>query len=921
MAQTGGLTTGRVFTAPSSKAYDQLKWRERSSIIVDKATSEQIMVQQGVEFPEGWSLDSINVVAQQCFVSDHDTAERESSLRQAIDRVVDTVTRQGLQEAYFETDEEAEDFREELKYVLATQRATFSPVVWQNIGVPGRVQKASDCFIVGAEDAVEPVLNWHTDGGAIVGGIGISAATTPMPVESLAKGSEGTYRAAKRIVLGVSHPDIEQFIAYMASEKRKAQILEQFSIDGGISGHDVGYEQYRSAGSSICVTDDFMHAVQGGNWWDLTAAGTKSVVKTVKSRDLLRDIVQAARDHADLSMQFDTTINRWHTTPKAGRINASSPTGGYLHLDNSACNSATINLLAYLGSENGFDVEAFKHTIELIFMAQEILVGYSVYPTQSITKNTKTYRELSLGYTNLAALLMAMGLSYDSDEGRAVTATIAALMTGQAYAVSAKMARRVGPFAGYRKDREAMQNVLRMHRAEVSKINAGLVPEELLNGAATAWDEAVELSELYGVRNSQATAIGSTDIVSRILGCEAVGARPATSLLGLDHMSDGSSVVVVSEMVIRALKNLGYTREQADAIVAHILKGGTVTDAPHLKDGHLDVLACATGERVVHYSAHIKMMSVIQPFLSGAVDEALYAPAEATVDDIEQIYVSAWQAGLKIIAVNYGSHDPAKPALPEDESNTGSNDPEEATTQSHIPLAVVEDHGGDKIVVVDATTTKRRELPRRRRGTMYKFCIAGSEGSATVGEYEDGTPGELMLDVSIQDSSSSHLVDALISSINHGLQHGAPLRGFVEAMMNTEYAPSGTTDDPEVQTASSITDYMARRLALDYLSADDRTELGVAKANDTHEDQAKLLVSDNSVEKQPIRTGGHLVAIEGAPAGTGVDSSTVVTAPVTQTANNEEDRSAPLCYNCGNQTQRAGGCFVCSSCGSTTSFS
>jgi len=941
MGQIGSLTAGRFFTPPKSKAYDLLKWVKQDSVIVNPATGKPVFEQKGVEFPEGWSLNSINIVAQKYFTGTPGTDEREYSLKQLIDRVVDTITRQGQQEGYFETDEEAEDFREELKYVLATQRAAFNSPVWFNIGAPDRAQQASACFILGVEDTMESILNWYKEEGMIFKGgsgagvnlsairssyerLGKSAGTASGPLSFMrgADASAGaiksggkTRRAAKMVILNVDHPDIEEFIWCKAIEERKARVLQQAGFDMSLDGKDIFSVQYQNANNSVRVTDEFMQAVINDEDWDLVAVTTGEVVKTVKARDIFRQIAEAAWECADPGMQFDTTINKWHTAPKAGRINGSNPCSEYMHLDNSACNLASINLLKYLRDDNTFDVEAFKHTVELVFTAQEILVGYSSYPTENITKNAKAYRELGLGYANLGALLMAMGLPYDSDEGRAIAAAVTALMTGHAYATSAKMARRVGPFAGFRKDRDAMLNVLRMHRAEVSKINASLVPEELLSAATAAWDEAVELGELYGVRNSQASVIAPTGTIGFMMGCDTTGIEPDFSLVKYKDMVGGGSMVIVNQTVPRALKNLGYTPAQVDEIVAYIHDKGTIVGAPHVKEEHLNVFACAVGDNAIHYLGHVKMMAAVQPFISGAISKTVNMPEETTVEEIEQLHIDAWKMGLKAIAIYRDNCKVAQPL-----SSKKSDDKKEDKRDESVvaePVAAVEALS-DKIVVKGAV---RRELPRKRRSTTYKFRIADLKGFFTVGEYEDGTPGEIFISVSKQGSTLRGLMDALSVSISHGLQYGVPLKSYVKAMMSTSYAPSGITDDPDIRTASSVTDYIARRLALDYLSFDDRLELGLASIEDMPETQTSLLTDDQSVDGQLVDHSEQAVSrkqLSDAASEAAAESEAV---QATATVPKADNSTAPLCYNCGNQTQRAGSCYVCTSCGSTTGCS
>lgn len=940
MGQASSLTAGRLFTPAKSKAYDQLRWAKQDSIIVNPTTGKAVFDQRGVEFPEGWSLNAINIVAQKYFTGTPGTPERESSLKHLVDRVVDTVTRQGLQEGYFETEEESEDFREELKYVLVTQRAAFNSPVWFNIGAPERAQQASACFILGIEDTMESILNWYKEEGMIFKGgsgsgvnlspirssverLGKSAGTASGPLSFMrgADASAGaiksggkTRRAAKMVILNVDHPDVENFIWCKTIEERKARVLQQAGFDMSLDGKDIFSVQYQNANNSVRVTDEFMQAVTDDDDWDLRSVSTGEVVKTIKARKLFRQFSEAAWECADPGMQFDTTINRWHTAPKAGRINASNPCSEYMHLDNSACNLASINLLKYLRDDNTFDIEAYKHTIELVFTAQEILVGYSAYPTEGITKNAKAYRELGLGYANLGALLMAMGLPYDSDEGRAIAAAITAVMTGHAYATSAKMARRVGPFAGYRKDREAMLNVLRMHRAEVSKIDAGLVSEELLSAAAAAWDEAVELGDLYGVRNSQASVLAPTGTIGFMMGCDTTGIEPDFSLIKYKDMVGGGSMVIVNQTVPRALKNLGYTPTQIDDIVDYIREKSNVTGAPHLKPEHAEVFACAVGDNAIHYLGHVKMMSAVQPFISGAISKTVNMPEDVTVEDVEQLHIDAWRMGIKAIAIYRDNCKVAQPLSSKDKNAEKKDEP--AAAEVKAPAAVA-DVLSDRIVVKGAV---ERPLPRRRKSMTYKFNIADLKGYVTVGEYEDGTPGEIFISVSKQGSTLRGLMDALSVSVSHGLQYGVPLKAFVKAMMSTSYAPSGITDDPDVRTASSITDYIARRLAIDYLSFDDRLELGLASIEDMPDDQISLLTDDQSIDGLLVEASEQAIeeVAENSHKETLATSAAVAAPAVKQ---KQDSSAAPLCYSCGNQTQRAGSCYVCTSCGSTTGCS
>ena len=941
MGQTTSIGSGRLFTRPKSKAYDQLKWVKQDSLIMNPMTGKPVFEQKNVEFPEGWSLNAINIVAQKYFCGTPGTDERESSMKHLVDRVADTITRQGLQEGYFETDE-AEDFREELKYVLVTQRAAFNSPVWFNIGAPERAQQASACFILAVEDTMQSILNWYTEEGMIFKG-GSGAGLNVSPIRSSAerlgksagkasgplsfmrgadsvagaiKSGGKTRRAAKMVIMNADHPDVLDFIWSKAIEERKARVLQEAGFDMTLDGRDIFSVQYQNANNSVRVTDEFMQAVENDDDWDLLAVTTGKPVKTVKARELFREIAKAAWECADPGMQFDTTINRWHTAPNAGRINASNPCSEYMHIDNSACNLASINLLRYLKDDGTFDIEAFKHTVELIFTAQEILVGYSSYPTEKMTKNARAYRQLGLGYANLGALLMAQGLPYDSAEGRAQAGAITALMTGHAYATSAKIAQRVGPFAGFRKDREAMLGVLRMHRAEVSNIDAGLVSEELLSAAAGAWDEAVELGELYGVRNSQASVLAPTGTIGLMMDCDTTGVEPDFALVKHKNLVGGGSMAIVNQTVPRALKAMGYTKEQADEIVAYIFEHGGVTGAPHLKAEHLDVFACAVGDNAIHYLGHVKMMAAVQPFISGAISKTVNMPEESTVEDVEQLHIDAWKMGIKAIAIY---RDNCKVAQPLSGKKKKLEEKVEDTitvsaTEVKEPATVVETVN-DKIVVKGAM---RRLLPRRRNSRTYKFHIADLKGFFTVSEYEDGSLGELFINVSKQGSTLAGLMDSFAISVSHGLQYGVPLKSYVKTLMSTSFAPSGITDDPEIRTASSITDYIMRRLAIDYLSFDDRLELGLASFDDMPEErQTMLLTDDQSAEGKLVEESIEAKPIEQkASEGTAAEAK-----PADKKVEAKADAAAPLCYNCGNQTQRAGSCYVCSSCGSTTGCS
>jgi ribonucleoside-diphosphate reductase alpha chain len=932
----------RLFTAPDQKAYDSLKWVKQDSAITNPMTAKAVFEQKNVEFPEGWSLNAINIVAQKYFSGTPGTKEREASLKQLIDRVVDTVTRHGSSEGYFETKAEAEDFREELKYILATQRASFNSPVWFNIGVPSRSQQASACFILGVEDTMPSILNWYVEEGLIFKGgsgsginlsnlrssqegLGQSGGKASGPV-SFMRGADSvagtiksggkTRRAAKMVILNVDHPDVEEFIWCKAIEERKARDLEAAGWDMTLDGKDAFSVQYQNANNSVRVTDEFMRAVENNEDWNLKAVKDGKTVKTVKARELYRQFAEAAWECADPGMQFDTTINRWHTAPNAGRINGSNPCSEYMHLDNSACNLASINLLKYLNDDFSFDVESFKHTVELMFTAQEILVGYSEYPTKSITKNARAYRELGLGYANLGAMLMAQGLPYDSDEGRAQAAAITALMTGHAYATSARIAKKVGPFAGYHKDREAMNRVLKMHREEVDKIDASMVSEELLSAAATAWDEAVELAELHGVRNSQASVLAPTGTIGLMMDCDTTGIEPDLGLVKVKKLVGGGTMSIVNQTVPRALKALGYSPNQVSDIVAYIDTEKTIVGAPALKSEHLNVFACSMGDNAIHYLGHVKMMAAVQPFLSGAISKTVNMPEDVTVEDVEQLHMGAWKMGLKAVAIYRDNCKVAQP-LSMAKKEGEENKVQEAVADKPVALATPVEMVTEVMVPKNAT---RREMPKVRNSKTFSFMVGDSKGFFTVGEFEDGTPGELFISTAKMGSTLRGLMDAFAISISYGLQYGVPLKSYARVFSHMSFAPSGITDDADIRTASSIVDYVFRRLALTYLSFDDRLELGLANLDDMPENQTSFLDEEGKVEENVVAT-----VLEEAPKQE-VVASTTPTVSISQKTDNQKPKSqksdeAPMCFNCGNITQRAGSCYVCTACGSTTGCS
>jgi len=935
MAQAAkALNLARYFTEAGTDPYDQFEWVKRESKIVNPGTGKVVFEQQDAEFPDFWSQNAINIVAQKYFYGTPGTPQREKGLKDLVNRVVDTATRYGYDNGYFTDEAEADTFNAELKYILVTQRAAFNSPVWFNIGTPDRSQQASACFILKVEDTLPSILNWYREEGMIFkggSGAGLNLSGIRSSVESLsssggrasgpvsfmrgADSSAGTIqsggktrRAAKMVILNIDHPDIEEFIWCKAREERKAFVLAEQGFDMGLNGRDMVSIQYQNANNSVRVNDDFMKAVEADRDWELKGVKDRKVYKTVKARELFRQIAEAAHESADPGMQFDTTINDWHTTPNAGRINGSNPCSEYMHLDNSACNLASLNLLKFLRPDGSYDVEAYKHAIEVVFVAQEILVGYSEYPTESIDKNARAYRELGMGYANLGATLMAKGLPYDSEEGRAFAASLTAIMTGHAYATSARIAKRVGTFDGYAKDAEGMNRILRKHRDAVHDINVSLVDEELLSAAAGVWDDAVTLGEKYGVRNSQASVLAPTGTIGFMMDCDTTGVEPDFSLTKFKTLVGGGSMVIVNQTIPRALKTLGYSRDQTEAIVSFIHEHGTVQNAPHLKKDDYDVFSCAVGENAIHYMGHVTMMGAVQPFISGAISKTVNMPKEVSIEDVEQLHLDSWKLGLKAVAIY------------RDGSKVGQ------------PLSDKKDQKKEEPKVVEKVirTNVRRELPRVRNSKTFEFKVSDLKGYVTVGEFEDGQPGEIFLTVAKMGSTLAGLMDAFGRSVSYGLQYGVPLKAYVRGMSSTNFAPFGATDDPDIKTATSIIDYIFRRLALQYLSIDDRLELGLASLEDLEAElasQQSSLLDTSSLSSSPSDVTLTSDAPEIKEAKAVVPQNLPKEEPkeaTLRTARAElkvADAAAPLCSNCGNVTQRAGSCYVCTSCGSTTGCS
>ncbi|HEX9258258.1 MAG TPA: vitamin B12-dependent ribonucleotide reductase, partial [Acidimicrobiales bacterium] len=671
-----GIGIRRHFTTPGVHPYDEVVWERRDARIQNYRDGSVAFEQRDVEFPVTWSLNATNIVAQKYFRGTLGTPQRESSLRQVIDRVADTITTWGVEGGYFIDDAEAEAFNAELKHLLVTQKAAFNSPVWFNIGVADVPQQASACFILSVDDTMDSILNWYREEGVIFkggsgAGINLSrirsskeylqgggTASGPVSFMRGADASAGTIksggktrRAAKMVILNVDHPDIEEFVWCKVKEERKARVLRDAGFDMDLDGSDSFSIQYQNANNSVRVTDEFMQAVVDDADWSLRAVKDGSVIKTMKARDLWREIAQASWECADPGLQFDTTINRWHTAHATGRINGSNPCSEYMHLDDSACNLASLNLMKFMRDDDTFDIDAYRRAIEVVFTGQEILVGRADYPTPGIGETSRQFRQLGLGYANLGALLMALGLPYDSAEGRAWAAALTSLMTGHAYATSARIASRMGPFAGFADNEQHMLNVLRMHRAAAADIDEELVPLGLLSAAQKAWDEAVAGGEEFGVRNSQASVLAPTGTIGLMMDCDTTGIEPDLGLVKFKKLVGGGDMSIVNQTVPRALRRLGYTAQQIDEIIAYIDVHKSIVGAPHLAAAHLPVFACSMGDNTIHYEGHVRMMGAVQPFISGAISKTVNMPEEATVEDVEALHMLSWELGLKAVAI------------------------------------------------------------------------------------------------------------------------------------------------------------------------------------------------------------------------------------------------------------------------------
>ena len=883
------LPVTRFFTKPETDPYDEIAWEIRSAVIEGQGGAT-VFEQHEIEFPETWTQNATNVVASKYFrgpLEPTDGMVRENSVKQLISRVIDEITGWGWKDGYFASEDERETFHAELKYALVNQYLCFNSPVWFNVGVEEKPQ-CSACFILSIEDSIDSILDWYrTEGRIFKGGSGsginlstLRSSTEHVTAGGLASGpvsfmrgadsvagtikSGGkTRRAAKMVVLNASHPDIVEFVESKAKEEKKAYALGEAGYDMSLDGDAWISIQYQNANNSVRVTDEFMRAVRDDGKWQTRYVHTDGIADEMDARWLMRKIAQAAWECADPGMQYDTTINDWHTCPNTGPITASNPCSEYMHIDDSACNLASINLLKFLGEDGSFDVEAYRRVIALSMMAQEIIVGNSSYPTEKIGENAIAFRQLGLGYANLGALLMCLGVPYDSDEGRAWAASLTAVMTGEAYATSARVAARMGPFAGYEINREPMIGVMEKHQAAVGEIDAEKAPANLVDAAKECWADAVQTGREHGYRNAQATVLAPTGTISFMMDCDTTGIEPDIALVKYKTLVGGGMMKIVNGSVGRALGNLGYSEADSATIIAYIDEHGTVEGAPGLADEHQAVFDCAfkspDGTRSIHWLGHVKMMGAVQPFISGAISKTVNLPEEATVEEIEEAYIEGWKHGVKALAIY---RDGSKRAQVLSTSKSGAKSAEAP---------------GEPV---------RRRLPATRTSVTHKFSIEGHEAYITAGLYEDGSLGEIWLTMAKEGSTLSGMMDAFATSISLALQYGVPLRDLVNKFSHMRFEPSGRTENSEIPVAQSIVDYIFRWLASSFLSEEEKEEFGVLSPAV----KAKLMAQEFDV---PSSAGnGHTI-------------------PGTQT-------DAPPCMNCGWIMTRAGTCYKCDNCGNTT---
>ena len=917
------LQIQRVYTTEGVHPYDEVTWERRDVVMTNWRDGSINFEQRGVEFPDFWSINATNIVTSKYFRGAVGTPQRESSLRALIDRVVHSYVRSGVANGYFDTEADSVVFEHELTWMLLHQVFSFNSPVWFNVGTSSP-QQVSACFILAVDDTMDSILNWYREEGLIFkGGSGAglnlsrirsskellsSGGTASGPVSFMrgADASAGTIksggatrRAAKMVVLDVDHPDIEEFVETKAREEEKIRVLRDAGFDMDLGGKDIASVQYQNANNSVRVSDEFMRSVESDGEFGLRARTTGEVIENVDAKSLFRKIAVAAWECADPGLQYDDTINDWHTCPESGRITASNPCSEYLHLDNSSCNLASLNLLKFLRQDGTFDGELFVRAVELVITAMDISICFADFPTEPIGDTTRKFRQLGIGYANLGALLMATGHAYDSDGGRSLAAAITSLMTGTAYRRSAELAGVVGAYEGYARNAEAHQRVMRKHAAANDMVRSHAVNDgNVQKLATTEWQRGLEIGARNGWRNAQASVLAPTGTIGLMMDCDTTGIEPDLALVKFKKLVGGGSMQIVNQTVPRALAALGYQQEQVEAIVEYVSEHGHVVDAPGLRQEHYSVFDCAMGERSIAAMGHVRMMAAVQPFISGAISKTVNMPESATVENVEEIYFEGWKLGLKALAIY---RDNCKVGQPLSVAKKETETKQAAPVVEYRPV--------------------RKRLPKKRPSQTVSFTVGGAEGYLHAGSYPDDGLGEIFVKLGKQGSTLAGVMDAFSMSISVGLQYGIPLEFYVSKFSNLRFEPAGMTDDPDVRIATSVLDYLFRRLALDYLSYEKRAQLGIFTADERSAQVAESYESPNSLDLEGLRT-----TVDASPQPPAVEAK----APEQQKAGSSTEllelhlgkaADAPLCMTCGTKMRPAGSCYVCEGCGSTSGCS
>ncbi len=927
----GGLKLERVWTTDGVHPYDDVTWERRDIVMTNWRDGSINFEQRGVEYPDFWSVNAANIVTTKYFRGAVGTEQREWSLKQLIDRVVKTYRAAGEQYGYFASPADADIFEHELTWMLLHQVFSFNSPVWFNVGTASP-QQVSACFILSVDDSMDSILDWYKEEGLIFkGGSGAgvnlsrirsskellsSGGTASGPVSFMrgADASAGTIksggatrRAAKMVILDVDHPDVEEFVTTKAREENKIRALRDAGFDMDLGGNDIVSVQYQNANNSVRVSDEFMQAYENGTDFALRGRLDGEEIERVDARDLFRKIAQAAWDCADPGLQYDDTINDWHTNPETGRITASNPCSEYMSLDDSSCNLASLNLMKFLKADGGFEVEKFVKSVEFVITAMDISICFADFPTEKIGITTRAYRQLGIGYANIGALLMATGHPYDSESGRSVAAAITSLMTGVAYRRSAELAGAVGAYDGYARNAEPHKRVMRKHAAANDAIRpSGVVATDIVREATKQWQNGNKLGERNGWRNAQASVLAPTGTIGLMMDCDTTGIEPDLALVKFKKLVGGGSMQIVNLTVPRALRSLGYPEEQVEAIVEHIADHGHVVDAPGLKPEHYAVFDCAMGERSIAPMGHVRMMAAVQPFISGAISKTVNMPEAATVEEIEEIHYQGWKLGLKALAIYRDNCKVGQPL---------------SAAKPNKAVAPVEEKAVEKVVEYRPV---RKRLPKKRPSETVSFSVGGAEGYLTASSYPDDGLGEVFLKMSKQGSTLAGVMDAFSVAISIGLQYGVPLETYVNKFTNMRFEPAGMTDDPDIRMAASVMDYIFRRLALDFLPYDTRAELGIFTAKE----RAAQIQAEAAAEAASVDLAGMAASAPvSAPVGA---ASTQAPAPVSAPAGSSTEvlevvlgkgADAPLCFTCGTKMRPAGSCYVCEGCGSTSGCS